>query len=113
MQVDGSPFLADAQANLFCQLDQATRYHTHTIFVGRVYSITVQQPVDPLVYQDGTYAVAKPIDDGGPKAAADRIEQLESALRQIAAGYGHPSDVQGAAYFLRWTARRALESNHG
>ena len=74
MQPNGSPFLFDAQANLFCQLDQVTHYHTHTIFVARVYSITAQQQVDPLVYQDGTYAVAKPIVDGGPKAAADAVE---------------------------------------
>jgi flavin reductase (DIM6/NTAB) family NADH-FMN oxidoreductase RutF len=40
MQPNGSPFLFDAQANLFCQLDQVTHYHTHTIFVARVYSIT-------------------------------------------------------------------------
>jgi flavin reductase (DIM6/NTAB) family NADH-FMN oxidoreductase RutF len=36
-------------------------YATHTIFVARVYSAKVQNDVDPLLYQDGKYAIAQPV----------------------------------------------------
>jgi flavin reductase (DIM6/NTAB) family NADH-FMN oxidoreductase RutF len=66
---DGLPFLADAQANLFCTVDQAVHYHSHTIFVARVDAITAGKEVDPLVYQDGAYAVARPVlESGAPRA---------------------------------------------
>lgn len=58
---DGLPFLLDAQANLFCEVDRRIRYETHTIFVGRVYSAKLQDQIDPLVYQDGRYSVALPV----------------------------------------------------
>jgi len=35
---DGLPFLADAQANLFCHVDRTLDYQTHTLFLGRVYA---------------------------------------------------------------------------
>src|SRR5215471_5085124 len=61
---DGLPFLGDAQANLFCEIDRITDYGTHTIFIGRVYSAIVDEDVDPLLYQDGKYAIARPVSDG-------------------------------------------------
>jgi len=61
---DGLPFLGDAQANLFCEIDRITDYGTHTIFIGRVYSAIVDEEVDPLLYQDGKYAIARPVSDG-------------------------------------------------
>ena len=61
---DGLPFLGDAQANLFCEIDRVTDYGTHTIFIGRVYSAIVHADVDPLLYQDGKYAIARPVSDG-------------------------------------------------
>jgi flavin reductase len=60
---DGLPFLGDAQANLFCDIDRTTDYGTHTIFIGRVYSAIVHADVDPLLYQDGRYAIARPAPD--------------------------------------------------
>jgi flavin reductase (DIM6/NTAB) family NADH-FMN oxidoreductase RutF len=60
---DGLPFLADAQANLFCEIDRVTDYGTHTIFIGRVYSAIVHADVDPLLYQDGKYVIAGPVRD--------------------------------------------------
>ena len=47
---DGLPFLGDAQANLFCEVDRITDYGTHTIFIGRVYSPIVHADVDSLLY---------------------------------------------------------------
>jgi flavin reductase (DIM6/NTAB) family NADH-FMN oxidoreductase RutF len=60
---DGLPFLGDAQANLFCEIDRITDYGTHTIFIGRVYSAIVHADVDPLLYQDGKYVIARPVSD--------------------------------------------------
>jgi flavin reductase len=60
---DGLPFLGDAQANLLCEVDRVTDYGTHTIFIGRVYFARVDGDVDPLLYQDGKYAIARPVSD--------------------------------------------------
>ena len=58
---DGTPFLVDAQANLFCEIVRVVDYGTHTIFIAGVYSAKTQQNVDPLLYQDGQYAIAQPL----------------------------------------------------
>jgi len=60
---DGLPFLNDAQANLFCEIVRVVDHETHTIFIARVQFAKVQQDVDPLLYQNGRYAVASPVDD--------------------------------------------------
>ena len=56
---DGIPFLLDAQSNLFCEIDQTVKYATHTIFIGQVYAARMQKEVDPLLYQDGKYAITR------------------------------------------------------
>jgi len=53
---DGPPYLADAQANLFCTLDRVFDYATHGIFIGRVEEVRVNPDIAPLIYQDGGYA---------------------------------------------------------
>jgi flavin reductase len=58
---EGLPFLADAQANLFCQIERTMTYATHTVFVARVHCAIVNQDVDPLIYQDGVYSIARPV----------------------------------------------------
>ena len=58
---EGVPYLADAQANLFCEIDQAYRYSTHDIVIGRVLSSRFAAEVMPLIYQDGNFAVGAPI----------------------------------------------------
>ena len=60
---EGLPYLTDAQANLFCEMDRITDYGTHTIFIGRVSSAIVHADVDPLLYQDGKYVIARPVSD--------------------------------------------------
>ena len=52
-----TPYLADAQANIFCDVDDVHRYGTHSIVIGRIYQIGVRRPFHPLVYQDGRYTV--------------------------------------------------------
>lgn len=53
------PYLVDAQANLFCDIDQAIAYGTHTIFIGRVNSIRIGELVSPLLYADGQYLATR------------------------------------------------------
>lgn len=55
----GLPYLVDAQANLFCRRTAFVSYGTHTIFVGEVEKVAVRDPIDPLVYLDAVYSVAK------------------------------------------------------
>jgi flavin reductase (DIM6/NTAB) family NADH-FMN oxidoreductase RutF len=75
---EGLPFIADAQANLFCEIERTMEYATHTIFIARVYSARVKQEVDPLIYQDGAYAIATPV--------ADQVPACETATRASRAG---------------------------
>ena len=61
---DGLPFLSDAQANLFCEVARIMDYATHAIFIARVYFVRAQEAVDPLLFQDGKYAIAQAVSDG-------------------------------------------------
>jgi flavin reductase len=74
---DGLPFLDDAQANLFCEIVRVVDYETHTIFIARVYSAKTRENVDPLLYQDGKYAIAQPLTD-------DQAENVTGALATVA-----------------------------
>jgi len=56
----GVPYLQSAQANLFCELDQALSYATHDIIIGRVAGVAFASDADPLVYQNGAYALTSP-----------------------------------------------------
>jgi flavin reductase len=61
---DGIPYLADAQANLFCSASESFSFETHTIFVGRVESLLMADEISPLLYQDGGFARALSLADG-------------------------------------------------
>jgi flavin reductase (DIM6/NTAB) family NADH-FMN oxidoreductase RutF len=50
-----APVLVDAQAAIICRKDEQLEYGTHTVFMGRIISITVNGDVDPLIYVDGQY----------------------------------------------------------
>ncbi len=58
---EGIPYLQSAQANLFCEMDQVISYATHDIVIGRVVGVTFASDVDPLIYQDGAYALTSPM----------------------------------------------------
>ena len=51
-QVDdrGVPFVADAQASLFCAVEETYGRRTHSIVVGAVYRAAVREAVHPLLY---------------------------------------------------------------
>ena len=53
----GVPFIADAQASVFCSVEETYRHRTHSIVVGAVYRIAVRDSIHPLLYQDGRYTV--------------------------------------------------------
>jgi flavin reductase (DIM6/NTAB) family NADH-FMN oxidoreductase RutF len=57
----GIPYLADALANIFCLNDKHLCYASHTVFIGRVENVTIQGPVSPLIYLDGSYLVPGPL----------------------------------------------------
>lgn len=50
-----TPYLADAQSNLFCTVDGLHDYGTHTIVIGRVDSVRLHGLVRPLIFGDGRY----------------------------------------------------------
>ena len=50
-----TPYLADAQSNLFCRVDGLHDYGTHTIVIGRVDSVRLHGLVRPLIFGDGRY----------------------------------------------------------
>jgi flavin reductase (DIM6/NTAB) family NADH-FMN oxidoreductase RutF len=52
---DDVPYLANAQANLFCGKEQEINYGSHTIFIGRVLQALTREDISPLVYRDGCY----------------------------------------------------------
>lgn len=49
------PFIKDAQANIFCEVDQLIEYHTHTIVIGKVIEATNKDIINTLTYVDGSY----------------------------------------------------------
>jgi flavin reductase (DIM6/NTAB) family NADH-FMN oxidoreductase RutF len=55
LNADELPYLANAQANLFCVKDGTLPYGSHVIFIGRVTDIRVRTDVNPLLYADGNY----------------------------------------------------------
>lgn len=53
---DGVPYLGDAQAVFFCQVDKVVGYGTHNIVVGRIFDVVLGAlALDPLIYLDGGY----------------------------------------------------------
>jgi flavin reductase (DIM6/NTAB) family NADH-FMN oxidoreductase RutF len=57
---DGTLYLTDAQANLFCRKAAAIPYGTHTIFVGEVESLNIRSTNEPLIYHNSNYCTSIP-----------------------------------------------------
>lgn len=53
--LNGIPFLKDAQANIFCTVDKLISYHTHTIVIGQVTDSKSNDEINTLTYVDGKY----------------------------------------------------------
>lgn len=58
---DNVPYLSDAQANIFCEIEALHAYGSHSICIGRVVAVSCRADVAPLVYQDGTYMCTGPL----------------------------------------------------
>jgi flavin reductase (DIM6/NTAB) family NADH-FMN oxidoreductase RutF len=53
--VNGIPFIKNAQANIFCKVDETVSYHTHKIVIARVESSQSAKTFNTLMYADGGY----------------------------------------------------------
>ena len=53
--LEGIPYLKNAQANIFCKVDKLTSYHTHTIVIGLVADAKYADEISTLTYVDGEY----------------------------------------------------------
>ena len=49
------PFLEEAQANIFCSIEDLVPYHTHTIVIGRVLNAISNDKINTLSYVNGKY----------------------------------------------------------
>ena len=50
-----TPFLKDAQANIFCKIDQTVPYHSHTIVLAKALKAESKEEFNTLMYGDGGY----------------------------------------------------------
>jgi flavin reductase (DIM6/NTAB) family NADH-FMN oxidoreductase RutF len=55
-EIEGLPYLRDAQASLFCSIQQVIKVGSHGIFVAQIDGINVAKEIEPLIYRNGTYA---------------------------------------------------------
>ena len=51
-----TPYLKNAQANIFCAVDDLISYHTHTIVLAHVTKSESKDKINTLTYVDGSYA---------------------------------------------------------
>ena len=54
--VSHTPYLKNAQANIFCKVDNLIPYHTHTIVLAHVTKSVNKYKINTLTYVDGSYA---------------------------------------------------------
>jgi flavin reductase (DIM6/NTAB) family NADH-FMN oxidoreductase RutF len=52
---DKIPYLEDAQASIFCDLDDSHTYGSHSIFIGKVKKIITRDEISPLMFLAGNY----------------------------------------------------------
>ncbi|MBL4802283.1 MAG: flavin reductase [Emcibacter sp.] len=52
---DDIPYLANAQASIFCDLDDAHIYGSHCIYIGKVKKIITREEISPLMFLAGNY----------------------------------------------------------
>ena len=59
---DDVPYLADAQANIFCRKVDTHRFGTHSLFIGQVYQLAIGDDIAPLMYLNGRYMKASALE---------------------------------------------------
>ena len=50
-----TPFLKDAQANIFCKIDQTVPYHSHTVVLAKALKAESKEEFNTLMYGAGGY----------------------------------------------------------
>lgn len=75
---DRPPWLADAQANVFCLKDRVIEYGSHTIFIGKVVEVTTRDDISPLIYKDGGYGICAGIGEPPKPAPPARTSKKKS-----------------------------------
>ena len=53
--IDETPFLKDAQSNIFSQVDEVISYNSHSIVIAKVLSAQSADSFNGLIYADGGY----------------------------------------------------------
>ncbi|QCP54324.1 flavin reductase [Trinickia violacea] len=49
----GMPYLEGAQSNLFCDIDSVIPFGTHSVVIGRVTAVRVEEGIRPLIFANG------------------------------------------------------------
>ncbi len=65
---NSTPYLANAQANLFCRKEKEIDYGSHTLFIGRVMQVSARSDISPLLYRDGGYVTCASMDEAAAPA---------------------------------------------
>ncbi len=52
---DETPFLKDAQSNIFSQVDEVISYNSHSIVIAKVLRAQSADSFNGLIYADGGY----------------------------------------------------------
>lgn len=79
-----SPYLENAQCNLFCEVDSIVSAGTHSIVIGKVVAVRVAEGIAPLVYTDGKLSAIQALQTGNV-----RLDANISAITQFL-----PSDLR-------------------
>lgn len=59
----GTPLLRDAQASFVCEYHDSIECGTHAVIIGQVQEVRLTGDVDPLIYLDGAFTRACPIEN--------------------------------------------------
>lgn len=60
-KADDVPYLGSAQSNLFCDIVNVMTFGTHSIVIGQVSAVCVQEQIRPLIFTDGKLGAAAPL----------------------------------------------------
>jgi flavin reductase (DIM6/NTAB) family NADH-FMN oxidoreductase RutF len=60
-EADGLPYLADAQANIFCVKVETIAHASHSIFIGEVERVENAPQIRPLIFSNGEYGRYMPL----------------------------------------------------
>ncbi|CAB3733968.1 flavin reductase [Paraburkholderia rhynchosiae] len=69
--VTDSPYLENAQCNLFCEVDSIVSAGTHSIVIGKVVAVRVAEGIAPLIYTDGKLSASQPLQTGNVRLDAN------------------------------------------